>query len=73
MPIEAPVVVLIVSVVDPEPVTEVGLKLPVAPAGSADTPKLTAPLKPLTAVTITVYDVAPPAITVWDAGDTLIE
>jgi hypothetical protein len=53
-----------VSVVDPEPVTEAGLKLPVTPDGNPDTPKLTAPLKPLSGATVTVYETLPPAATV---------
>jgi hypothetical protein len=73
LPMVAVVVVLIVSVVEPEPVTEVGLKVPVTPVGNPDTPKFTAPLKPLRAVVETVYDVLPPATTVWDVGDTRIE
>ena len=43
-----------VRIVDPEPVTVVGLKLAVAPAGSPEAPKLTTPLNPFSAVTVTV-------------------
>ncbi len=43
-----------VTVVLPEPVTEVGLKLAVAPVGRPVAAKLTAPLKPLRAVTVAV-------------------
>jgi hypothetical protein len=63
-PSVAALVVLIVSVVDPEPVTDAGLKLPVTPDGSPDTPKFTAELKPFTGVTVTVYETFPPAVTV---------
>ena len=54
LPSVAAVVVLTVSVADPEPVTEVGLKVPVAPEGSPETPRFTTPLKPFTGVTVTV-------------------
>ena len=57
-------VVRIVNVVEPEPVTVVGLKLPVTPEGSPDVPKLTVPLNPLLPVTVTVYVALPPAATV---------
>ena len=60
-PSEAPLVVMIKSVVEPEPVTVVGLKLPVTPDGNPDFPKLTVPLNPLTPVTVTVYCALPPA------------
>jgi hypothetical protein len=46
--------VFTVSVVDPEPVTVVGLKLAVAPDGSPEAPKLTTPLNPFNATTVTV-------------------
>src|ERR1700719_1946593 len=54
VPVDPPVVVLTVKVLEPEPGNEVGLKLPVTPDGSPDTPKLTVPLKPLMAVAVTV-------------------
>jgi hypothetical protein len=38
--------VVMVRVEEPEPVTDVGLKLPVAPDGKPVTPRLTVPLKP---------------------------
>ena len=66
-------VVLTVSVVEPDLVTELVLKLPVAPDGSPDTPKFTVPLKPLSGVTETVYEVLLPATTVCDDGDILTE
>ena len=41
-----------------------GLKLPVTPDGSPDTPKFTAELNPFTGITVTVYETLPPAATV---------
>jgi hypothetical protein len=41
-------------VVDPLPVTVVGLKLAVAPVGSPETLKLTVPLNPFTAAVVMV-------------------
>jgi len=46
--------VLMVRVEVPDPVTDGGLKLPEVPAGSAEVLKFTIPLKPLTAVAVTV-------------------
>jgi len=43
-----------VRVDDPDPETEVGLKLGVAPEGNPLTLKLTFPLKPLEGVTLTL-------------------
>ena len=54
LPTVAPAVVLMVKVVDPEPDTEGGLKLGVAPDGRPDAAKLIAPLNPLVAVAVTV-------------------
>ena len=42
------------SVEVPEPVTEAGVKLPVAPAGNPLTLSVTLPLKPLSAPTVAV-------------------
>ena len=53
-PAAAPEVVLIVSVEDPDPAIEGGLKLPETPKGSPDTERLTAPLKPFNPFTVTV-------------------
>jgi hypothetical protein len=53
LPATAPVVV-IVSVELPAPVTDVGLNNPVTPVGSPLTLRLTAPLNPSTAPTLTV-------------------
>jgi hypothetical protein len=47
-------VVVTVSVELPDPVTDVGEKLGDAPAGSPDALRLTAPEKPLSALTVTV-------------------
>jgi hypothetical protein len=41
-------------VLDPEPVTEVGLKLAVAPLGSPDALKFTVPVNPPDDATVTV-------------------
>ena len=46
--------VLTVSVEEAAPVTEVGLKLPVAPVGKPLTLKVTEPLKPFKAPTVGV-------------------
>ena len=46
--------VVTLSAEDPEPVTEVGLNVPVAPVGSPVTLNVTAPLKPLNAPTVAV-------------------
>ena len=54
---------------EPEPVTEVGLKLAVAPLGRPLALKPTTPLNPPDPVTVAVYEVPPPAVTVCDAGD----
>ena len=43
-----------VSVALPDPVTVLGLNVPVAPLGNPLTPKLTAPLNPFSAPTFTV-------------------
>ena len=54
MPAAVLVVVLTVRVEEPEPVTEVGLKLAVAPDGRPLTLKLTVPLKPFSALAVAV-------------------
>jgi hypothetical protein len=46
--------VLIVNVEDPDPVIVVGLNVPVAPAGSPLTPRVTAPENPPEPPTLTV-------------------
>ena len=65
--------VLTDMVEDPEPVTEVGLKLALAPLGRPLTLKLTMPVKPPNAVTDAVYEVPPPCVTVCDAGEAAME
>src|SRR4051812_25099220 len=62
------VVVLTVKVEEPDPLIEVGLKLPVAPAGNPLTLRLTLPVNPFNAPTVVVYDVPLPAVTVCDDG-----
>src|SRR5262249_38728937 len=66
-----------VSVAEPVPVIEVGLKPPlVMPLGNPDslsTLKLTTPLNPLRGVTVTVNGTDPPGMTVCDVGLTAIE
>ena len=42
------------SVEDPDPVTELGVKVAVAPAGTPFALRLTTPLNPFTAVTVAV-------------------
>ena len=52
VPLGLPVVTVIVVV--PDPVTEVGLKLALAPPGNPVTLKVTAPVNPSNGVTVTV-------------------
>jgi hypothetical protein len=54
LPVGVLVVVVTVKVLLLEPVIEVGLNEPLAPLGSPLTPRLTVPLKPLSAVTVAV-------------------
>src|SRR6476659_7121377 len=58
---------------EPEPVTEVGLKLALAPLGRPLTLKLTVPVNPPSAATVAVYEVPPPCVNVCDAGDAVME
>jgi len=60
--------VVTVRVVVPAPVIVAGLNVAVAPDGSPVTVGVTVPLKPLTAVVLTVYVVLAPATTVCVAG-----
>ena len=53
-PADAPEVVVMVSVVEPEPDTDVGLKPPDAPEGNPETAKSIVPVKPPVAVVVTV-------------------
>jgi hypothetical protein len=60
--------VLTLSVEEPEPVTDAGLKPPVAPLGNPLTLNVTLPWKQFTAETVAVYVVPLPAVTVCDEG-----
>jgi hypothetical protein len=62
-------VVEIVTTVFPLPVIEVGLNLAVALAGKPLTLKVTTPLNPFIGLTVAVYVVLDPLLTVCDAGD----
>jgi hypothetical protein len=59
------VLLLVVTVIvdDPAPLTEVGLKLAVAPVGSPPTVNPVLPENPFCAVTLAVYVVLPPTTT----------
>jgi hypothetical protein len=72
-PAAAPLLVITVNVVEPDPVTVVGLKLPATPEGSPVVAKFTGPLNPLLPVTVTVYVALPPAATLPGPVDMLIE
>src|SRR5262249_37875265 len=54
VPVRVVDVVLMVRVLVPDPVTEAGEKLAVAPRGRFETLRLTAPVKPFSAPTVTV-------------------
>src|SRR5215467_10403005 len=73
--VPAGVVVLVVTdmVDEPEPVTDVGLKLALAPAGNPLALRFTTPENPPDPVTVAVYEVPLPAVTVWEAGVAAIE
>jgi hypothetical protein len=62
-----------VSVEVPEPVTDVGLNVALVREGRLLTLKLTLPLNPLIAVTVTVYEVVPGCPTVRELGEAEIE
>ena len=70
-------VVSIVSVAEPEPAIEAGLKpalvIPLGKPLSLPTLRLTAPVKPLTGVMVTVNEAAPPGKTCCADGPTAIE
>ena len=72
-PLGVAAAVATVRVEDPEPVTEVGLNVPVAPVGRPLTVKVTAALKPFKAVTVGVKLVLLPWITVCELGDAASE
>ena len=61
--------VFTVRVEVPDPVTDVGLNVPVAPVGKPLTVNPTTPVNPPVAVTVGVYVVLPPCVTLCDAGD----
>src|SRR6267143_403588 len=67
-PIVAVVVVVTVSVDMPPPLTDAGLNEPDAPEPKPEALKLTVPVKPFVAVTVTVYVVLPPCAIVRLAG-----
>ncbi len=71
------VVVAIVRVDNPEPLMEAGLKpallTPVGNPDSLPTLRLTAPVKPLCGVMVTVYAADPPGMTCCADGLTVIE
>jgi len=73
--VPAGVLVLVVTdiVDDPEPVTDIGLKLALAPDGNPLALQLTTPVNPPDAVAVAVYDVPLPAVTVCEAGDAVTE
>jgi hypothetical protein len=62
-------VVEIVTTVFPLPVIEVGLNLAVAFAGKPLALKVTTPLNPFIGLTVAVYVVLDPLLTVCEAGD----
>jgi len=63
-------VLVVTDIVDePEPVTDVGLKLALAPAGNPLALKPTLPLNPPDPVMFAEYEVPLPAVTVCEAGD----
>jgi hypothetical protein len=70
--VDVPVGVLLavetVRVEFPEPVTDVGLNWPVAPDGKPLTLRLTVPVNPFKAVTVVVYVVWLPCVTVCELG-----
>jgi hypothetical protein len=69
LPTAAAALVVIVIVVLPLPVTLFGLKLAVTPEGKPLTEKLLVPVKPLSAVIVTVYGMLLPATTFCEDGE----
>jgi len=65
--VDVDVVTVIVEL--PEPFTEVGLKMALAPDGRPDAPKVTMPLKPFCGVTVIVLVPLAPWVTVTLLGD----
>ncbi len=68
LPVGVLLVVVTVSVEDPDPLTDVGENDAVAPLGRPLALRLTVPVNPFSAPTLTVYVVLPPALTVWALG-----
>jgi hypothetical protein len=67
------VLVLTDRVEDPDPVTEAGLKLALAPVGNPLTVRPTLLLNPPDPVTVAEYEVLAPAVTVAEAGVAVME
>lgn len=65
--------VVTASVEVPEVATDVGVKLPVAPLGKPLALRVTVPVNPLIALTVTEYVVLWPAVTVCELGEAEIE
>ena len=65
--------VVTVIVVEPEVLTVVGEKLAPAPLGRPVTPKLTVPLKPLSAPIVTIYAALDPGFTACELGEAMME
>ena len=65
--------VVTVSVEDPEPVTDGGLNATVVPAGLPVTLRDTLPVNPFSALTVAVYVVLPPTMTLREVGATVSE
>jgi hypothetical protein len=63
--------VAILNVDEPEPVTDAGVNVGVAPAGSPLTAKLTVPVNALSALVLIVKPIDEPAYTVCDCGLTV--
>jgi hypothetical protein len=68
VPVGVVLPIVTVMVEEPEPVTEVGLKLALAPAGSPLVLNVTVPLNPLTDPTVAAYVVLLPCTTVREDG-----
>jgi len=73
VPVDVDVFVFTVSVDVPWPDTELGLKLALELDGNPRTLSDTVPLKPLIAVTVAVYEVLLPRVTVCEDGEAEME
>jgi hypothetical protein len=73
VPVGALWLALTVNVDEPDPVIEPGLKLALVRRGNPLTLRLTAPVNPLPAVTLTLYKPLEPCDTLRLAGVTLTE